>query len=256
MLFNLPGGDPASTSGPGATADTVTLTLTRPARAQAATLHRTATVATRVLRMDSGAMARFVAVGEQATDIIFSTPLGCIVAERVHAVSSQDGAVVLADGVPGVLAAAGDASAGDAAAGAEVLTFTGRADMLWTGTPPPATGFTVVDTVPGADVRSLFAEMEKEADAHSGPAGLPPSLLDQPLLRLTSRHESGIVEITGRVVAAVGALGLAAEPKQAEMSDYDMVRISTTGSWIRMDALFGTVYLPRPGGLARIPSPN
>lgn len=251
MLFNLPGGDPASTSGPGATADTVTLTLTRPARAQAATLHRTATVATRVLRMDSGAMARFVAVGEQATDIIFSTPLGCIVAERVHAVPSQDGAVVLADGVPGVLAAAGDA-----AAGAEVLTFTGRADMLWTGTPPPATGFTVVDTVPGADVRSLFAEMEKEADAHSGPAGLPPSLLDQPLLRLTSRHESGIVEITGRVVAAVGALGLAAEPKQAEMSDYDMVRISTTGSWIRMDALFGTVYLPRPGGLARIPSPN
>ncbi|MGO1438389.1 MAG: hypothetical protein ACTHXZ_08395, partial [Candidatus Corynebacterium faecigallinarum] len=109
MLFNLPGGDPASTSGPGATADTVTLTLTRPARAQAATLHRTATVATRVLRMDSGAMARFVAVGEQATDIIFSTPLGCIVAERVHAVPSQDGAVVLADGVPGVLAAAGDA---------------------------------------------------------------------------------------------------------------------------------------------------
>lgn len=251
MLFNLPGGDPAFTSGPGATADTVTLTLTRPARAQAATLHRTATVATRVLRMDSGAMARFVAVGEQATDIIFSTPLGCIVAERVHAVPSQDGAVVLADGVPGVLAAAGDS-----AAGAEVLTFTGRADMLWTGTPPPATGFTVVDNVPGADVRSLFAEMEKEADAHSGPAGLPPSLLDQPLLRLTSRHESGIVEITGRVVAAVGALGLAAEPKQAEMSDYDMVRISTTGSWIRMDALFGTVYLPRPGGLARIPSPN
>lgn len=255
MLFNLPGGDPSSASATGASADAVTLTLTRPATAQSSTLRRTATVATRVLRMDGGAMARFVAVGEQATDVIFSTPLGCVVAERLHAVPSQDGAVVLADSVPDVLATAGD-RAGGGADEPEVLTFTGRVDMLWTGTPPPSTGFTIVDTVPGADVRSLFAEMEKEADAHSGPAGLPPSLLDQPLLRLTSKHEAGIIEVPGRVVAAVGALGLAAEPKQAEAAAYDLVRISTTGSWIRMDALFGTVYMPRPGGLARIPSPN
>ncbi|MGO1950614.1 MAG: hypothetical protein ACTH1D_13345 [Mycobacteriaceae bacterium] len=246
MIFDLSGG------GAGSSTDQVTLTLTRPAQSQRSTLRRTAAVVTRALRMDSGAMARFVAVGEDATDVILSTPLGCIVTERIHAVASTDGAVILADPLPGVLSgAAEDGSEEDA-----VLTFGGRVDMLWTGTPPPATGYTVIDTVPGADVRELFAGMEREADEHSGPAGLPPSLLDQPLLRLTSTKEAGIIEIAGRVVAALGALGLVVEPKREELRRYDMIRVSTTGSWIRIDALFGTAYVPRPGGLARIPSPN
>lgn len=249
MLFDLTGGGDTSDS-------SVTLTLTRPVSAQVPALRRTAAVASRVLRMDSGAMARFVAVGEDATDIIFSTPLGCIVTERIFAVPSEDGAVVMADPLPGILTDAAETPEASESPATESLSFGGRSDMLWTGTPPPPSGYTVIDTVPGEDVRTLFADMEKEADAHSGPAGLPPSLLDQPLLRLTSKHEAGIVEITGRVVAALGALGLVVQPKRAELADYDLVRVSTTGSWIRIDALFGTAYLPRPGGLARIPSPN
>lgn len=255
MLFDLTGGGDTSDS-------SVTLTLTRPVSAQVPALRRTAAVASRVLRMDSGAMARFVAVGEDATDIIFSTPLGCIITERIFAVPSEDGAVVMADPLPGILTDAAETSEAPEtpvtteSPDTESLSFGGRSDMLWTGTPPPPSGYTVIDTVPGEDVRTLFADMEKEADAHSGPAGLPPSLLDQPLLRLTSKHEAGIVEITGRVVAALGALGLVVQPKRAELADYDLVRVSTTGSWIRIDALFGTAYLPRPGGLARIPSPN
>lgn len=231
----------------------VTLTLTRPGAVQAAALQRTATVITRALRMDTGAMVRLSVVGEGWTDLLVSTPLGCVVAERLAAVpadASDDGAVVSADPFPGLLTTA----AGDSTQDAAPLDLGSRMDMLWPGTTPPVSGWTVIDTVPAADIRDLFSGMEREADLHSGPAGLPPSLLDQPLLRLTSRTQTGIIEIPGSVVAALGALGLVAEPRRPELREHDLVRVSVTASWIRVDALFGTVYLPRPGGLARIPT--
>lgn len=240
-MLNLPGSGPA---------DELSLTLTRPAEAQVSALRRTAAVATRVLRMDTGAMARVVRVGEDMADIIFSTPLGCIVAERIHAVPSVDDAVVLAEPLPRLLTGAADAP------GTETVSLGGVVTLLWTGTAPPTGGYTLVDTVPAGDVRTLFTDMQREADEHSGPAGLPPSLLDQPLLQLTGPAGAGAVEITGRVVAALGALGLVVEPKREDLRVHDLIRVSTTGSWIRIDALFGTAYVPRPGGLARIPSPN
>lgn len=240
-MLNLPGSGPA---------DELSLTLTRPAEAQVSALRRTAAVATRVLRMDTGAMARVVRVGEDMADIIFSTPLGCIVAERIHAVPSVDDAVVLAEPLPRLLTGAANAP------GTETVSLGGVVSLLWTGTAPPTGGYTLVDTVPAGDVRTLFTDMQREADEHSGPAGLPPSLLDQPLLQLTGPAGAGAVEITGRVVAALGALGLVVEPKREDLRVHDLIRVSTTGSWIRIDALFGTAYVPRPGGLARIPSPN
>lgn len=240
-MLNLPGSGPA---------DELSLTLTRPAEAQVSALRRTAAVATRVLRMDTGAMARVVRVGEDMADIIFSTPLGCIVAERIHAVPSVDDAVVLAEPLPRLLTGAADAP------GTETVSLGGVVSLLWTGTAPPTGGYTLVDTVPAGDVRTLFTDMQREADEHSGPAGLPPSLLDQPLLQLTGPAGAGAVDITGRVVAALGALGLVVEPKREDLRVHDLIRVSTTGSWIRIDALFGTAYVPRPGGLARIPSPN
>lgn len=236
------------------TTDPITLTLTRPIRDQASTLRRTAAVATRVLKMDSGAMVRFVAVADGATDLVFATPLGCVVTQRIHATVSDDGAVVQADPLPALFSEL-TGRIDDADATGQVVIPGGRMDMLWTGTVPPATGWTVVDTVPGAEVRALFDRLQAEAETHSGPAGLPPSLLDQPLLRLTSRTQTGIIDIPGSVIAAIGSLGLVTEPPE-ELRRHDHIRVSATGSWIRIDALFGTAYLPRPGGLARIPSPR
>ncbi|WP_414120774.1 hypothetical protein [Corynebacterium nuruki] len=237
---------------------TVSLTLTGTGAAQSAALRRTATVITRALRMDTGAMVRLAAAGEDQTDLLVSTPLGCVVAERIPAVPddpADDGAVVSADPLPGLLTAAAGAVGSDGSDGDAALPVPGpRMDMLWPGTTPPASGWTVVDTVPGGDVRDLFAGMEREADLHSGPAGLPPSLLDQPLLRLTSPTQTGIIEIPGSVIAALGALGLVTAPTRAALREYDLVRVSVTASWIRLDALYGSVYLPRPGGLARIPT--
>ncbi len=136
-----------------------------------------------------------------------------------------------------------------------VLTLGPRVDILWTGSPPPVSGFTVVETVPGAAVRELYAGMSAESREHSGPAGVARSLLDQEVLTLDS-PATGPVAVEGRVIAAMGALGLATEPAAEALRVHDRVRVSVTGSWIRIDGLFGTAFAPRPGGLARIPQPR
>lgn len=204
--------------------------------------------------MDPGAMVRLVRARENGTDLFITTPLGCIVAQWVPAIVSDDGAVVSADPLVRQLVgvAQGDNTMNTTRS---ILDLGGRLDMLWTGSAPPASGWTVVDTIPGAEVRQLFEQMQQEAEVHGGPIGLPPSLLDQPLLRLTSRTQTGIIEIPGSSVAVLGALGLVVEPRE-ELRAHDHIRVSATGSWIRVDALLGTVYLPRPGGLARVPSPR
>ncbi|RRO87586.1 hypothetical protein [Corynebacterium bovis] len=290
--------------------DDVTLTLTRPAGAQASTLRRIVGVLARAVRMDGQAVVRLRVVADDRTDLFISTPLGCIVSQRIAARpvgasgpgaergtsgvlggDTTDGAVVMADRVlaavdralvtatdpsatatatgtlptadaaavgtpdaPGAPAGGSDPTTGTAPT-ADVLTLGPRVDILWTGSPPPVSGFTVVETVPGAAVRELYAGMSAESREHSGPAGVARSLLDQEVLTLDS-PATGPVAVEGRVIAAMGALGLATEPAAEALRVHDRVRVSVTGSWIRIDGLFGTAFAPRPGGLARIPQPR
>ncbi|MDH2456156.1 hypothetical protein QDW14_06655 [Corynebacterium bovis] len=290
--------------------DDVTLTLTRPAGAQAPTLRRIVGVLARAVRMDGQAVVRLRVVADDRTDLFISTPLGCIVSQRIAARpvgasgpgaergrsgvlggDTTDGAVVMADSVlaavdralvtatdpsatataegtpptadaaavgtqdaPGAPVGGSDPTTGTPAT-ADVLTLGPRVDILWTGSPPPVSGFTVVETVPGAAVRELYAGMSAESREHSGPAGVARSLLDQEVLTLDS-PATGAVAVEGRVIAAMGALGLAAEPAAEALRVHDRVRVSVTGSWIRIDGLFGTAFAPRPGGLARIPQPR
>ncbi|RRO95440.1 hypothetical protein [Corynebacterium bovis] len=290
--------------------DDVTLTLTRPAGAQAPTLRRIVGVLARAVRMDGQAVVRLRVVADDRTDLFISTPLGCIVSQRIAARpvgasgpgaergrsgvlggDTTDGAVVMADRVlaavdralvtatdpsatatatgtpptadaaavgtpdaPGAPAGGSDPTTGTAPT-ADVLTLGPRVDILWTGSPPPVSGFTVVETVPGAAVRELYAGMSAESREHSGPAGVARSLLDQEVLTLDS-PATGLVAVGGRVIAAMGALGLATEPAAEALRVHDRVRVSVTGSWIRIDGLFGTAFAPRPGGLARIPQPR
>lgn len=283
--------------------DDVTLTLTRPAGAQAPTLRRIVGVLARAVRMDGQAVVRLRVVADDRTDLFISTPLGCIVSQRIAARpvgasgpgaergrsgvlggDTTDGAVVMADRVLAAVdralatatatdtpptadaAAVGTPDAPVAPVGgsdpttwtaptADVLTLGPRVDILWTGSPPPVSGFTVVETVPGAAVRELYAGMSAESREHSGPAGVARSLLDQEVLTLDS-PATGPVAVEGRVIAAMGALGLATEPAAEALRVHDRVRVSVTGSWIRIDGLFGTAFAPRPGGLARIPQPR
>lgn len=229
----------------------------RSATAAVSAMRRAGAVMKRALVMDPGALVRLSAVGERSTDLFISTPLGCVASVRVP------GQVVGA----GTVAYASDAleTIVTFEPGQQTLDLGADMDLMWVGSPPPQQGFELIDTVPGDVVRGLHADMATENEANSGPMGIARSLLEQQVL--TVQRTDGVAEgaegndatasvaLEGRTIAALGGLRLVPEPGE-KLRDYDYVRVSASGSWIRVDALVGSVYAPRPGGLARVPGPR
>lgn len=221
---------------------------------------RISQVVERIKAMDPDALARLRQVGEGAVDIFFSTPTGTIYLQRILGTLGQTG-----EGV--VKAYSLSEAFGTVEATADVLDLGESVDLLWRGALPPAAGYVMIDTPPGSVIRQLYRDMASESREHSGPTGIARSLLDQEVMQVSQNRtgedstEAGSsssasaqsVAITGRMIATMGALGLAPEPTSPAMQKYDFVRVSAQGSWIRVDGLGGSLFTPRPGGLARVP---
>lgn len=246
------------------------------------TLQRIASVADRLLAMDSGAFVRLRPL-PGGLDLFFSTPLGCVVTQRLpNAVVfdevpgeetplEEDTAVVMASQLKAGLTAAlasGDHTESTIGEKGTVVHAGARSDLLWRGALPPLSGYHLVDWVPAGVVRDAHREMGEEQEVSGGPAGIAWSLLEQDVIEVSADDDSSlVVNLTGRMIAALGAAGVVNEPSaqlraRAERlaadngnpkRDVDVVRVSAVGSWIRVDGLFGTLYAPRPGGLARVP---
>ncbi len=226
-------------------------------------MRRAGAVMKRALVMDPGALVRLSAVGERSTDLFISTPLGCVASVRVPGQVGGAGGVSNA----GTVAYASDALEAIVAfePGQQTLDLGADMDLMWVGSLPPQQGFELIDTVPGDVVRSLHADMATENEANSGPMGIARSLLEQQVLTVQrtdgaaegaeGNDATASVALEGRTIAALGGLRLVPEPGE-KLRDYDYVRVSASGSWIRVDALVGSVYAPRPGGLARVPGPR
>lgn len=216
-------------------------------------IRRIAKVIGRVRTMDPNALARMRQV-DGAVDIFFSTPTGTIYLQRLPGfLESAEGAVIKVSDLGEALFNA---------RGAESIEAGPTVDLLWRGSLPPVSGYTLLETPPGSVIRRLYRDMATESREHSGPAGIARSLLDQELMRVAAdgngerdnlAEKDAQVAITGRMVATMGALGLAPEPTNPELGKYDLVRVSAQGSWIRIDGLGGSLFAPRPGGLARVP---
>lgn len=243
---------------------------------------RIASVAERVLSMDPEALARLRPLPD-GLDIFFSTPLGCALSQRLPGAvldgqdDDADSTVVRAAAVKDALQQWAGSAGTDGGPGESDATFDlgTSVDMMWLGALPPVSGFQLVDWVPAEVLREVYREMEEEHELRGGPAGLAPSMLDQELVEVTSEAGQGssgetangntaagaapqLVNITGRMVVTAGATGIINPPPAAMQEKYpgrqlDVVRVAATGSWIRLDGVFGTLYSPRPGGLARLP---
>ena len=248
---------------------------------------RIASVAERVLSMDPEALARLRPLPD-GLDIFFSTPLGCALSQRLPGAvldgqdDDADSTVVRAVALKDALQQWAGSAGTDGGPGEPDATFDlgTSVDMMWLGALPPVSGFQLVDWVPAEVLREVYREMEEEHELRGGPAGLAPSMLDQELVEVTSEaeHSAGqqgssgetangntaagaapqLVNITGRMVVTAGATGIINPPPAAMQEKYpgrqlDVVRVAATGSWIRLDGVFGTLYSPRPGGLARLP---
>lgn len=226
-------------------------------------MRRAGAVMKRALVMDPGALVRLSAVGERSMDLFISTPLGCVASVRVPGQVGGAGGVSNA----GTVAYASDALEAIVAfePGQQTLDLGADMDLMWVGSLPPQQGFELIDTVPGDVVRGLHADMATENEANSGPMGIARSLLEQQVLTVQrtdgaaegteGNDATASVALEGRTIAALGGLRLVPEPGE-KLRDYDYVRVSASGSWIRVDALVGSVYAPRPGGLARVPGPR
>lgn len=228
----------------------------RSATAAVSAMRRAGAVVKRALVMDPGALVRLSAVGERSTDLFISTPLGCVASVRVP--GQVVGAGSAHSGSGGTVAYASDALEAIVAfePGQQALDLGADMDLMWVGSPPPQQGFELIDTVPGDVVRGLHADMATENEANSGPMGIARSLLEQQVLTVQRGNDAAAsVALEGRTIAALGGLRLVPEPGE-KLRDYDYVRVSASGSWIRVDALVGSVYAPRPGGLARVPGPR
>lgn len=247
----------------GVTIDLQGIINSRSATAAVSAMRRAGAVMKRALVMDPGALVRLSAVGERSTDLFISTPLGCVASVRVPGQVGGSGGVSNA----GTVAYASDALEAIVAfePGQQTLDLGADMDLMWVGSLPPQQGFELIDTVPGDVVRGLHADMATENEANSGPMGIARSLLEQQVLTVQrtdgaaegteGNDATASVALEGRTIAALGGLRLVPEPGE-KLRDYDYVRVSASGSWIRVDALVGSVYAPRPGGLARVPGPR
>lgn len=110
----------------------------------------------------------------------------------------------------------------------------------WQGLLPPTDGFQGVEDIPAQILLDLTESGRAAARENAGPAGLPPSLLDQEALtvRADSDHPVGV---DMRTVFSLVMCGFVPE-RAGRTPEGEPVRVSERGAWLRLDARYGTVY--------------
>ena len=181
----------------------------------------------RALALDAQASARIQEVGEGQLDVFVTTPFDAIASRRTSGSTTHPGATVSARAMLDALKS-GAAEVGPAR------------DAAWPGALPPASGFIAREEVPIGVARRLADEGRNLARQFSGPAGPPRSLLDGVVLTADADSDAP-VEIPMRMIFACTSLGLIPGfEAPAEIPRH--LRVSTSGSWVRLDAPFGSVY--------------
>jgi hypothetical protein len=176
----------------------------------------------RVVRLDAASIVRLRA-GKGTVTAWASTPFDVLATRTVH----------------------GTLDPGDVAVPAQALltaltieraeTVDPGAATLWPGDLPPETGWATVDAVPAAEVEGVTERGLAVARENAGPMGPPASLLDQTVL--TVQGAAGpAVKVPLRCLFALSGMGFVDEAP---------VRVSATGSWLRLDARYGAVVRRR-----------
>ncbi len=133
---------------------------------------------------------------------------------------------------------AGNLLSGLAVSRSEAVDPGPRADALWRSQLPPSGGWVTVDDVPAELLSRLAEEGAATARARPGPAGAASTaMLDAEVL--TVRGSGMSVAIPMRMVFALSGMSFA--PSQSE----ELVRVSATDAWMRIDARYGTVLRRR-----------
>jgi len=122
---------------------------------------------------------------------------------------------------------------------------------MWPGELPPEEGWYPVDDVPVGELEQLTERGLAVAKENAGPHGPPTSVLDQVVLTVATdpgRVPAGApgrgatVKVPMRCLFALSGMGFLGAV--GDGGD-DVVRVSASGSWLRLDARYGAVVRRR-----------
>jgi hypothetical protein len=181
----------------------------------------------RVARWDTSGLIRLRGAGDTVR-LWAGTPFDALVTRAIR------GVVTPAD----VTVYAGNLLSGLAIATAEDVDPGQHADAAWRSQLPPPTGWVAVDEVPATVLAALAEEGATGARDRPGPAGAASTaLLDTEVLTVSGAGMRVVLSL--RMVFALSGMGF------APATPDEVVRISATDSWARIDARYGAVVRRR-----------
>ncbi|PXY27456.1 hypothetical protein [Prauserella muralis] len=185
----------------------------------------------RAVRLDSNAVVRLRLRAPGVLEAWVATPFDVLVTRAV------EGAVEPGD----VTVSGSELLAALTVTPGEVMDPGPSRDLLWRSELPPATttGWQPVDQLPAAVVSDLADRGVALARENVGPHGTPPaSLMDQTVLTVSAGTLE--VKVPMRCLFALSGMGFV----DAALAD-DVVRVTATDSWMRLDARYGAVLRRR-----------
>lgn len=186
----------------------------------------------RVVRLDQTATVRLVMTKEGAVGSTVTawaaTPFDVLATRTVHGELVPSDVTVPATGLLTALTVERAATVDPGVGG------------LWPGELPPSKGWAPVDDVPAAELERLTERGLAVARENAGPLGPPASLLDQTVLTVSAGSRPQ-VKVPLRCLFALSGMGFLGDTGP----DAGVVRVSATGSWLRLDARYGAVVRRR-----------
>ncbi|HVV12497.1 hypothetical protein [Amycolatopsis sp.] len=183
----------------------------------------------RAVRLDGQCAVRLRNRGSDVVEAWVATPFEVLATRAVH------GAVEPGD----VTVNGNELLAALTVAGGERMDPGPSRDLLWHAELPPAGNWTAVDELPVRVIGELTDRGVSLARENAGPHGTPPaSLMDQTVLTVSG--ETLEVKIPMRCLFALSGMGFA-----DSSIEQDVVRVSATSSWLRLDARYGAVVRRR-----------
>ncbi|ALE74562.1 MULTISPECIES: hypothetical protein [unclassified Pseudonocardia] len=197
----------------------------------------------RVVRLDQAAAIRLTTAGDRVTAWA-RTPFDVLVTRSVA--GTLDGGVPVTAHASSLLTALAVERAEEIDPGAPAA---------WMEELPPAEGWALVDDIPAGELDGLAERGLALAREHAGPMGPPASLLDQTVLTVSPPEPGRPVTVPMRVLFAMSGMGfLGSGPADAggavpgpggTGAGEPRVRVSASGSWVRLDARYGAVVKRR-----------
>jgi hypothetical protein len=181
----------------------------------------------RVVRLDQAALVRLQA-RDGAVTAWAATPFDVLATRTVHGVLEPADVTMPAAGLLTALTVE------------RAETVDPGSGGLWHGELPPSAGWLPVDDVPAAELERLTERGLAVARENAGPMGPPASLLDQTVLTVSAESRPA-VKVPLRCLFALSGMGFLGDTGP----DAGVVRVSATGTWLRLDARYGAVVRRR-----------